>query len=358
MKKSPVYITILACVFLSLYSNASHAQLLKKIMNTVKSTADTKANDKAAQSTNQGLDTVFSKVSNATKKKSKSNTTTNSMQEQGVDTASTNKVLGAFAQAATPNPNDTSSADLTMKALGLLAGGGGVSAADSAAAIETFTNAKGGSGYYFESITTTTTKKGTSKDTSKIYMASAGEGRSEMRINIPGAMSNQFINIGRAVNPKYSVMLYPETKTYALNIIDTAFINSNNETYEVTKLGNETIQGYNCTHVKLKSTFGKGIFKSSSTMDLWTSENVPGYSFLKKIMVNQNIKPQMLQALEENNCGGYIVKMASSGKDYSIEMELIKTQTKSFPASLFKIPNGYAQTNENMMYRLLGASKN
>jgi len=34
-------------------------------------------------------------------------------------------------------------------------------------------------------------------------------------------------------------------------------------------------------------------------MDLWTSENVPGYSFLKKIMVNQNIKPQMLQALKK-----------------------------------------------------------
>jgi hypothetical protein len=351
MKKPPVYITILACLFFSLYSNALQAQLIKKIMNTVKNTAENRVNDKAAQSTNQ----VFDKVDNNTK--TKSATTSTSTQEQG-DTASANKVLGAFAQAAQQNPNDTSSADLTMKALGLLAGGGGVSAADSAAAIESFINAKGGSGYYFESITTTATKKGTSKDTSKIYMTSAGEGRSEMRINIPGAMSNQFINIGRATNPKYSVMLYPETKTYALNIIDTALINSNNETYEVTKLGNETIQGYNCTHVKLKSTFGKGIFKSSSIMDLWTSENVPGYSFIKKIMVSQNIKPQMLQALEKNNCGGYIVKMASSGKGYSIVMELIKTQTKSFPASLFVIPNGYAQTNENMIYHMMGSAKN
>ncbi len=278
MKKSPVYITILACVFLALYSHESHAQLLKKIMNTVKSTAENRVNDKAAQSTNQ----VFDKVGNTTKTKSASNST--SMQEQGVDTSSTNKVLGAFAKAAEQNPNDTSSADLTMKALGLLAGGGGVSAADSAAAIKSFMKANGGSGYYFESITTTTTKKGTSKDTSKIYMTSTGEGRKEMRMTIPGTMSNQFINIGRASNPKYSIMLYPETKTYALNIIDTALINSDNETYEVTKLGNETIQGFNCTHVKLKSTFGKGMFKSSSTMDLWTSENVPGYSFLKKII--------------------------------------------------------------------------
>lgn len=167
-------------------------------------------------------------------------------------------------------------------------------------------------------------------------MASSGEGRKEMRMSIPGAMSTRFINIGRANNPKYNVMLYPETKTYALNIIDTSLINFGNDTYDVTKLGNETIQGYNCTHLKLKSTFGKGMFKSSSTMDLWTSENVPGYSFLKKIMIDQNIKPQMLEALEKNNCGGYIVKMASSDKDYSIEMTIIKAEDKSFPLLYLK----------------------
>ena len=349
MKKSPVYITIFVC-FLSLYSITLHAQLLKKVMNTVKSTAENRINDKAAQSTNQ----VFDKVDNASK--TKSATTSTSAQEQG-DTASTNKVLGAFAQAAQQNPNDTSSADLTMKALGLLVSGGGVSADDSAAAIKSFANAKGGSGYYFESITTTTTKKGTSKDTSKTYMTSGGEGRVEMRMTIPGTMSTQFINLGHASNAKYSVMLYPETKTYALNIIDTSLINSNDETYEVTKLGNETIQGYNCTHVKLKSTFGKGMFKSSSTMDLWTSENVPGYSFIKKIMVNQNIKPQMLQALEENNCGGYIIKMISQDKDFSMEMQLVKAETKSFPASLFKIPNGYAESKTNMMYHMMSGAK-
>jgi hypothetical protein len=349
MKKLTVYTALLICLFSSFYSNTSHAQFLKKIMNTVKSTAENRANDKASQSTNKVLD----KIDNSTKSKSNTTTTT----ETPGDTASTNKVLGAFAKAAQQNPNDTSAADVTMKALGILAGGDGVSAADSASAIKSFATAKGGSGYYFESITTTTTKKGTSKDTSKTYMTSAGEGRMEMRMTIPGAMSNQFINIGRAGNPKYSVMLYPETKTYALNIIDTSLINSNNETYEVTKLGNETIQGYNCTHVKLKSTFGKGMFKSSSTMDLWTSENVPGYSFIKKIMVNQNIKPQMLQALEKNNCGGYIIKMASSDKDFSMEMQLVKAETKSFPASLFKIPNGYAESNENMMYHMIGSAK-
>ncbi len=92
-------------------------------------------------------------------------------------------------------------------------------------------------------------------------------------------------------------------------------------------------------------------------MDLWTSEDVPGYSFIKKIMVNQNIKPQMLQALEKNNCGGYIVKMVSAGKDYSMEMTIIKAENKSFPASLFEIPAGYKESNENMMYHIMGSAK-
>ncbi len=343
MKKLMFFTITLTCIFCAA-SNSVQAQFLKKIMHTVKNTAENRADDKAAQSTNKAIDQAVQPSQN-------------SSSESYGDTASTNKVLGAFAKAAEQNPNDTSAADVTMKALGLLVSGGGISAADSAAAIESFETGKGGSGFYYESITIATTKKGTSKDTSKIYMTSGGEGRSEMGINIPGALSSRFINLGRATNARYSLMLYPETKTYALNIIDTSLINSNNETYEVTKLGNETIQGYNCTHVKLKSTMGRGMFKSSSTMELWTSESVPGYSFIKKVMTNQNIQPQMLQALEKNNCGGYIVKMVSGDKDYSMEMQLIKAEPKTLPASLFKIPAGYKESNENMMYHMMSSAK-
>lgn len=114
---------MIAMLFTILYSNNVRAQLLKKIINTVKNTADNRINDKAAQSTNQ----VFDKVDGTTKTKSTSNTTTSETQEE---TASTNKVLVAFAKAAQQNPNDTSAADVTMKALGILVGGGGVSAAE------------------------------------------------------------------------------------------------------------------------------------------------------------------------------------------------------------------------------------
>ena len=348
MKKLNITVALVT-IFALLCGADSNAQFLKKIMSTVKSTAENSLNNKAADETNKTIDKTF----DAATSKPNGNTSPGTVG----DSAATNSVLGAFAKAAQQNPNDTSAADVTMKALGILAGGGGVSAADSAAAIESFATAKGGSGYYYESITTITTKKGSSKDTSKTYMASSGEGRGEMGIDIPGAMSTRFVSLARASNAKYSILVYPETKTYALNIIDTSLINSNIETYEVTKIGNETVQGYNCTHVKLKSTTGKGMFKSSSTMDLWTSQDVPGYTFIKKIMVDQNIKPQMLQALEKNNCDGYIVKMASEDKDVSMEMIIIKAERKTFPASLFEIPSGYKESNENMMYHMLSGAK-
>ncbi len=339
MKKLPVYVALFTCMFFALCSSCLQAQLLKRLMNTVKNTAQNRADDKASQSTNKAIDQAESQTG------------------QG-DSASTNKVLGAFAKAAQQNPNDTSSADLTMKALGILTGGGGVSPADSAAAIKSYANAKGGAGFYYETMTTTTTKKnGSAKDTARIFMTSNGEGRKEMRINIPGTMSAKFINIGHTSNAKYSILLYPETKTYALNITDTSLINATNETYQVTRVGTETVQGYSCSHVILKSTMGRGMFKSTSSMDLWTSTEVPGYSLIKKMMTSQNIKPRMLQALEKNNAGGYIVKMASSAKDFSMEMLLIKAEPKTFPASLFTIPAGYKLSNENMMYHMMSGVK-
>ena len=49
MKKSMVFIMTLAFIFFA-PSNSLQAQFLKKIMHTVKNTAENRANDKAAQS--------------------------------------------------------------------------------------------------------------------------------------------------------------------------------------------------------------------------------------------------------------------------------------------------------------------
>ncbi|MBS1599044.1 MAG: DUF4412 domain-containing protein [Bacteroidetes bacterium] len=351
MKRLPG-IAAMVCMML-ICSLSSRAQFLKNILNTVQQTAQNRANSKASQTTNKVLD----KVDSSTQIKSKSgNSSATSTTPR--DTASTNRVLGAFAKAAQQNPNDTSAADLTMKALGIMVAGKEISAADSAAIIKSYMSASGGSGEYYQYVMTSITKKGTSKDTSYHYMTNNGNGRVEMKMSFPGVATNEMITIGHADKPEYTISLFPDNKTYSLNIIDTSLINDGErDQYEVVKLGNETVAGYSCTHAKLTSVFGSGMFKSTTTMEIWTSTDVPGYALYKKMLLTSNIKPQMLQALEKAGCGGFLVKMESHNKDYSMTNVLIKAGEKNLPASLFEIPSGYTESKQSTMFHMAAGVK-
>lgn len=326
-------------LFFLLLTNSLQAQFFKKIINTVKQTTQNRANDKASSVTNNSIDGIVQPKS-----------TNNS---SDVDTAAIGGVLGAFAKAAKDNPNDTSMSDLLSKSLGNLAGGGGVSAADSVAAIETYKTANGGSGVYYEyTIENNTKEHGSVNSTWKMCMTNNGEGRSEMNLAaMMGAKDGSpFVVIGKMKQPHYSIILDDKSKEYSLNVIDTALINMAHEKYTVTKLGNESVNGYNCVHAKLVSTTGSGMFKSTSTEDIWTSTDVPGYDMFKKATLQQNITPAMIKALNDAGCGGFFVKMTSGDKQYSMTMQLTKIERQSFPASMFKIPNGYSESKANLMF--------
>jgi hypothetical protein len=242
-----------------------------------------------------------------------------------------------------------------MKALSRLVGGGGVSKADSAAAIQQFKTSQGGSGVYYESITTMTSKKGVQKDTNVTYFTNGGEGRSEMSIPMPGVKTNKMIILGRAGQPRYSMSINDAQKTYSLNVIDTALINSGGDDYTVTRVGEEMVAGYRCTHAKMTS---KSRF-SSTTMDIWTSTSVPGYDLYKKLISVNKVTPSIIAALDKAGCNGYFMKMVTGSKDYSMTMELVKAQEKNLSASLFRIPAGYTESDEGILGSMFsGVKKN
>jgi hypothetical protein len=275
----------------------------------------------------------------------------------GIDTSGFGRVLGAFAKTAAENPNDTNQADLLMKSLGRIAGGDGVSAQDSAKAIQSYKTASGGGGVLYQMLTTTTSKQGTTRDTNSTWLTNSGEGRSEMRIPMPGVITPKFVNIGRASEPTYSIMLDAGSKTYTLNIIDTALLNAGIQKYQVTRVGTETVAGYSCIHSRIVTTTGSGMFKSSSTMDLWTSTSVPGYAVYSKLLSFQSSTGGMLGALNKAGAGGFLVKMtAGDGEKYSMTMLLIRADQKSFPASLFEIPPGYTNDATTTVQRLMSGS--
>ena len=177
---------------------------------------------------------------------------------------------------------------------------------------------------------------------------------------MPGTVTPKFVNIGRVTEPTYSVMLDAGARTYSLNIIDTAFLHSGIEKYQVTRIGAESVAGYSCIHSRIVTTTGSGAFKSTSTMDLWTSTSVPGYATYSKLVTFQSSTGGMLGALNKAGAGGYLVKLtAGDGKEYSMTMLLIKAQQGSFPASLFEIPGGYSNNGMSTVQRLMsGSAKN
>ena len=325
MKKNTFFAAAILTALMLLQQNFLHAQILKKIIDNVKQNQQTNKNSTSSQ--------------------------TDTIDTTGL-TNDITRVLGAFGKAASDNPNDTSSADIVMKGLGNLAGGNGISSADSLAAFRMYKSAKGGNGVYYEQTTTMTTKKtGTNKSVSRMYFTQSGEGRSEMNLAaMMGAKNSEaIVGLSRLSNPRCGVLLDDKEKKYSLNVIDTSLINSDRSQYKVTKIGNEVVDGYNCTHAKMTTTSGKGLFASSTTMDIWTSPAVPGYKDLRRMMASQNMTLKMMQALDDAGCGGQIVKMQSSGKDYSMTMELTKAEKKTFPASLFMIPPGYTPSENNLL---------
>lgn len=336
MKKRMFKLPVMLGIFLLFTTNNAHAQILKKLLDNVKSTTENRINQKVSEQTNKALDKLDSAAFRSV------------AQNQAADSESINKILEAYTQAAGQNPNDTSAGSITMKTLGILTRGNGVSAADSAAAIATFKNANGGDGYYYETSSSVITISGTVESMFKTYFTSSGEARVEMDLTAMMGMKGgtPLISISRVANPLYSILLDDTEKKWFLNIVDTAMLNEDNMNYTVTKIGNETINGYPCVHSKLTS---KG--KSDMDIDIWTSKSVPGYSSLEKWMANtKNITtPEMMKALKQAGADGYFVKMEMKNKDITSTMLLTKADHKNLPASLFVIPADYNETYNNIM---------
>jgi hypothetical protein len=218
-----------------------------------------------------------------------------------------------------------------------------ISPADSAAAIKSFMTSTGGSGLYYQYHVVYIFKGKNNKDSavSDTLTTAVTDGHN-IRTDL-GMLGVRMQVLGHAGMPRYSVRVFPESKTFVFNIIDTAAINSGGGmVYQVAKVGNERVLGYNCIHSKL-TIYPAGVKSGGTTEDIWTSTDVPGYADLKKLALNQNVTPKMMQALEQAGCGGSFVKMELQSKAISMDMQLITAERRNFPASMFQIPQGFSQ---------------
>jgi hypothetical protein len=205
----------------------------------------------------------------------------------------------------------------------------------------------GGSGLLFQYHLTYTFKGKNNKDsTSSDTLSTAVTDGHNIRADLD-LLGTRMQVLGHAGMPRYSVRVFPDSKTFVFNIIDTTAINSGGGmVYQVAKVGNERVLGYDCIHSRM-TTYPAGVKSGGTTEDIWTSVDVPGYAELKKLALNQNVTPKMMEALEQAGCGGSFVKMEIQSKIISMDMELIAAQRMNFPASMFQIPPGYTQKNSS-----------
>jgi hypothetical protein len=236
--------------------------------------------------------------------------------------------------------------------------------ASAAAAVKEFMTATGGSGILYQyQIRYNLRIKG--KDSVFVDTMSTAISDNRYTHVDMGMLGMKMSIIGRADQPRYSVMLYPETKSYKLNVIDTARLNNaGGQAYQVAKVGAETVAGYSCTHARM--TVIGGDKKVVMTDELWICPTVLGYAQMKQYMSNAHVTPKMLQALSQAGCDGFIVKMTGQSPQttgqspqMTMQMQLVTAARKTFPASLFEIPAGYMAANNASMFNnmLLGQQK-
>ena len=199
-------------------------------------------------------------------------------------------------------------------------------------------------GIYVEYKISSSSGKETMSGNSKTWHQD-GNSRSEMDMNIPGlpAGAMNTVTITRQDKPYMITKLNTGNKTYT----EISFEEyepqekKSTEPYEVTVVGKETINGYSCTHVIAK-------FKNSGKMrnEWWTSKDVVGFPGFKGMKGTKYFDDDSFFAkMAEKGADGFPVrmKMSEAGMAGGMQMDLVKAEKKTNPASLFEIPAGYTK---------------
>jgi hypothetical protein len=192
-----------------------------------------------------------------------------------------------------------------------------------------------------------------------MYLSESGKARVEMDMSKDGKYAPAMVSIGDANNPYQSTLLDDSAKTYSINHIDTADLKTSdgsNTKYAVSKIGQEQIAGFNCTHARIianKNYNGPASFMNSiDTTDLWLSPDVPIPASTKKymdmttgkmsgVLFNADVAGQ----LKQMGCEGFMVKFAMHSKNISSITQISKVTHQDFPSGMFEVPQGYKQTS-------------
>ena len=195
-------------------------------------------------------------------------------------------------------------------------------------------------GVYMEMRMGTAGGSGNMNGLMKVY-SQDGNSRSEVNMNVPGmpaGLGSISVLILKS-NPGTIYMLNDKNKTYTE--ISSSSQNEDmkdfpQSDYEVTLIGKEKANNYNCAHVIVKR---KG---SNHATEMWTTTELDGYSDFVKAKTQYTGKVNMYRALEEKGAVGFPVRIKSAEHGHDLQIDLVKAEKRNNPATLFSL-SGYTK---------------
>jgi hypothetical protein len=172
--------------------------------------------------------------------------------------------------------------------------------------------------------------------TTKIYTRD-GSSRSEINMaspQVPGGY--RWVSLTLKDKPQKSYMLNENARTYSEIDLSTTAAKENDSTqYEVTVLGKEKVNGYNCTHVKVRK------ITSVNEEDIWVSAEVLNYKQYTSIK-SKYTSHGLLKALAAKGVAGFPVRTIAAERGKNIQIDLMKLEQRNNDASLFSL-GGYTR---------------
>ena len=138
-------------------------------------------------------------------------------------------------------------------------------------------------------------------------------------------------------NPKKAYILDEKSKTYTrIDLSNTAAVEEDPGQYEVTLIGKEKVNGYTCTHVKIKKkNFAVG------GQDFWVSAEIPDYRQFMSVKSKYTTEG-IFKALAAKGALGFIVRIVVGEKGKTMQVDMVKAELRNNDSSLFSL-EGYKE---------------
>ncbi len=162
-----------------------------------------------------------------------------------------------------------------------------------------------------------------------------GNTRSEINMSspqMPGGFNRVTLMLKDSV--KKAFVLNETAKTYS--VIDMSAVSqmaNDPAEFDITVIGKEKVNGYNCTHIKLK------LKSTAAEEDVWLTAELPNYKQYMSVR-SKFTSDGFFKALSAKGLAGFPVRMMVTEHGGSMQVDMVKAEMRNNPPSLFSL-SGY-----------------